>query len=291
MDAATPMVETIAEACDRHLSALVSADRLSHKTQALHRTQIRKLVRVAGATPADALRLHHLAGVVISHHFARTLKALYKWAADEDVQLLPRNQFAKLTPPPTGRRERVLSQAEWVRLLWATPSRYRRLLWLAAETTMRPGEVRALTFRQIDFNARTICLTKFKAKRMRRDGRRVRYVPLTQDAGLVLDRLRRRRPSDGLVFTNHRGLPITGDALGRMMRRARARAGLEPVEGGEPVVCYTLRHTSATNRIRGGMPINVVSETMGHTNTTMTQRYQHLGPADLVAELDRLRPR
>lgn len=268
----------------------MSAGQLSPKTLALHRCQLRKLAAAAGDFPAADLRAYHLVGVDLSNHFVRTLKALFKWASDDDVTLVPRNPFRKLATPPTGRRERTVSPAEFRRFLVACPRHYRRFFWLALHTAMRPGELRGLTWDQIDPAERCVVLTSFKAKRQRRDGLQRRHVPLTVAAANWLAREHRRRGGrPGLVFLDRRGKPLTPNGVRCVVRRARAKAGLEPVAGGERLVMYTLRHTAATERVRRGMPINVLAVQMGHTNTQMTQRYQHLKPADLVAALDRVR--
>ena len=285
---------TVAQMIDTYLAyraALVAADQLSPRTLALDRTQLKKVRTAAGAYKAHDLRAWHLAGVTLSNHLVRAIKAVFEWASGEDVGIVERNRFSKLPTPPTGRRERVLDRAELARLIRAVPRHYRRYLWLAVQTTMRPGELRGLAWEQIDLPNRSVVLTSFKAKKKRRDGLQRRHVPLTEPACRYLARRRRREAPAGPLFRDRRGRPLTANGVRCVFRRARAAAGLDGAAGAEKVVCYTLRHTSATQRVRDGLPVNVLAVVMGHTNTQMTQRYTHLKPADLVAALDRAKGR
>jgi integrase len=284
-------VAHLVDSFDAHLRVRVACGEISEKTREAHGYQLAKLGRVAGRFPAAELRAHHLIGVELTHHFVRSLKAAYKWAAEDDQQLVPRHPFKALRTPPTGRRERTLTPEEFRRLLRAVNAEYRRFLLLMAHTTVRPGEARLLTWSQVDFPNRSLVLTKFKGRRMRRDGLKVRHVPLTDVAARLLSWLRDKgsRPTgpDAPVFLDRYKQPPTPNGIRCMIRRARAKAGLEPAGHGERIVCYSLRHTSATDRVRSGMPENVLSVIMGHTNPGMTRRYQHLKPADLVTAVDR----
>ena len=101
----------------------------------------------------------------------------------------------------------------------------------------------------------------------------------------LLTRLaRKRQPSpDNFIFLNNDGKPWTANAVRWRMKRLRQKVGLGVDENGEQVVAYTMRHTSATRASARGVRDKVLAELMGHTNTSTTQRYQHL-QADHLAE-------
>ena len=44
------------------------------------------------------------------------------------------------------------------------------------------------------------------------------------------------------------------------------------------VTWHKLRHTTATELMRQGVPLAVVSEVLGHTSVEMTKRYTHVAP-------------
>ena len=274
------------------LQVRVSAGWITRQTHEWYRYQLDKLRAQCGELPAAELRGRHLTGITLTHHFVRAVKALYKFGADEEQALVPRNPFTKLRTPACGRRDRILTPAEVVKLYRAATPLFRSFLFLQLHLTCRPGELRKLRWNQIDFDRRTITLGEFKAKNRRKDGLKTRVIPMDQDAARRLARWYAERnplPSEH-VFIGRRGKPWTPNAVRTHMRNARKRAGLDGGHG-ERVVCYTMRHTSATQAVRDGMPENVLSVIMGHTNPAMTRRYQHLQPDDLVNAVDRARAR
>jgi integrase len=238
--------------------------------------------------PADALRTQHLAAITLSTAFVRCLKRLYKWAADGD--LIPRDPFAKLSIPPAGRRNRTLTRAELSRLYRAGPRPFRLLLMVQLRTRARPGELRGLTWAQVDWTQRVLWLWEFKGQNRRKDKLKARAIPMDVVVTRLLRNLHRKAkdPSPaGHVFISTRGgRAWTSNGLRCAMRTARAKCGLDG--GDEPVVCYHMRHTGATEAVRCGVDLKHLAELMGHTRTTTTERYVHLDTSDLVKTMDKL---
>lgn len=82
----------------------------------------------------------------------------------------------------------------------------------------------------------------------------------------------------GLVCTNGAGGPVPQAKVRTELRAAMAAAGVNRDRFGP----HTLRHTFATQLLRVGTPLNVVSAHLGHADTAITLRtYQHLVPLDL----------
>jgi integrase len=75
-------------------------------------------------------------------------------------------------------------------------------------------------------------------------------------------------------------------ALVKAMRAARERAGVPNA------VCYSARHTFATDSLAAGLSDGVTAELLGHASTRMLRNYAHLAAkADaLRAALARVRP-
>lgn len=268
---------------------MVCAGQTSEKTLDWYVSMLNHLAPLGGS-PAEMLRTHHLAGIKFTNGFVRVLKRLYRWGAAED--LLPKDPFAKLTVPPCGRRERILTRPELRRLYLATSRAFRRLLFVQLRTIARPGEIRQLTWEQIDWANRVIVLVKFKGKKLRRDKLRARLIPLSLPVLRILKNLHRKSadPSPtGRVFIAHRGKPWTANGARCAMRSARVRAGLE--DGGERIVFYSARHTGATLAIRAGIELKLVAEMMGHARTSTTERYVHLDTSDVVGAIDRMNAR
>lgn len=276
------------------MSALLVKVKLGQAEPATHtwyRIQLAKLDKAAGEFPAAELRAHHLTSVDFTYHFVRAMKALYRWAADEDTALVPRDPFRKLKAPPCGERTRVLTRGEMVALYRASGRQFRRFLFLMTRTIARPGEIRGLVWGDIQWERRLITLKRFKGKKRRTDGVKVRTIPLDLAAVRLLRNLWERagRPGPAApVWLDRFGKHLTSNAVRCRMRRARERAGLDPEGVEERVVCYSLRHTSATEATRGGTDTAVLAKIMGHTRTATTNRYQHLAGNDLVDEVDRI---
>lgn len=272
-----------------HVRLLVKAGVNEPTTLRWYSDQLAHL-RQLGELPADALRTHHLAGIDLTNAFARALKRLFKWAAAED--LVPKDPFAKLAVPPCGARTRVLTRPELRRLYLLSSRAFRRLLFVQLRTLARPGEIRNLTWGQIDWTQRVIVLGKFKGQKKRRDQKKARPIPLSLPVLRLLKNLHRKsadRSPEARVFLAARGEPWTPNGVRCAMRTARRRAGLNG--GGERVVCYTLRHTGATNAIRADVPLKLVAEIMGHARASTTERYLHLDTEDLVKAIDRVNGR
>lgn len=274
-----------------HLGLLVRAGVNEQTTRTWYADQLRHLDHLADF-PAEALRTHHLATIELNNGFVRALKRLYRWGAAED--LVPKDPFAKLSIPPCGRRERVLTRGELARLYRASPRALRLLLMVQLRTIARPGEIRSLTWGQIDWDQRVIILVKFKGQKKRRDKAKARAIPLDLVVIRLLANLKRKSPDPspaGRVFRSTRyGRPWTSNGVRCAMRVARVRAGLD-LGDGERVVCYTLRHTGATTAIRKGLDLKHLAEVMGHARSSTTERYTHLNVADVVNSIDRINQR
>lgn len=279
-----------------HLAVRVKLGDLTNATYDWYKVQLDKLDHAAGDFPAAEVRAGHLVAVTFTYHFVRALKALFKWASDEDVGLLQKDPFKKLRPPPCGERQRVLSRDEMTRLYWAAGRRLRRLLFILSRTIARPGEIRGLKWGDIQWDRRLITLTKFKGKKRRRDGVKLRTIPLDRPAWRLLRRMWEHRGEPGPelpVWLDRNGKQWSPNGVRCAMRTARVKAGLDPDVIEERIVCYTLRHTSATNATRAGVTDNTLARVMGHARTATTNRYQHLAGDDLVNAIDRVsaRPR
>lgn len=277
-------VTNLIETFDRQLQASVSAGTKAEATRDWYFWQLKKLKAAAGSLPAAELRVWHLNEVKITNHFARALRALYGWASDND--LTPKNPFLKLQIPKAGQRERTVSRAELTKLYLACNRQYRRYLFLLAHTMCRPSEIRLLKIEDIDVKNRVIILTDFKGKKARMDGIKARVIPLDRSAVMLITAMLRQGKGPYLFG----GLkPWSYTSVRSAMRRARLKAGLNTE--GERVVCYTLRHTGATNAMRAGIQTTLLAKIMGHAKVTTTQRYQHPTSVDMVEAIDAIHDR
>jgi integrase/recombinase XerD len=83
------------------------------------------------------------------------------------------------------------------------------------------------------------------------------------------------------LFAEPVGEPLRYQAVHQLVRRLRARTGID-------FTLHMLRHTHATDLLRRGVSLDVVSKLLTHRSSqTTSQTYVHLDTADLRAELVR----
>ena len=111
-----------------------------------------------------------------------------------------------------------------------------------------------------------------------------RVIPLTPVAVDALREHRKRQlaermaaghpGNEGLVFTTPSGKPVWGSNILPMLRAHLARLGLPKVG------LHDLRHSAATVLFAQGIPLEVISDMLGHATTRITSDlYRHRVPA------------
>jgi integrase len=191
---------------------------------------------------------------------------------------------------PAADERRILTLPEVERLVAATPAPYRAFVATAAWTGMRLGELRALTWADIDLTSRLITVDKTRYRqqlqRATKNGE-TRAVPIPPHLATELAAWRASSPSprtpDALVFRSPRGTPLDGDDFRRrVFAPALARAGLDPATR-----IHDLRHTSASLYLASGATVREVMDIHGWKRMETALRYLHT-TAPLTAAADRL---
>ena len=158
------------------------------------------------------------------------------------------------------------------------------LVRIAAYVGLRRGELVALHWRDVDFVGRKLIIRRslsgdIEVKSTK--SRRVREVPLPDQAAVALEGLSRRGEftgPDDYVFCSRLGRRLDPSALRRRYERARDAAGLERLR------FHDLRHTYGSLLVAGGIDLVSVKAAMGHSRITTTERYLHARPAGELAE-------
>jgi integrase/recombinase XerD len=168
--------------------------------------------------------------------------------------------------------------------------RDRLLVALLAETGMRVGQALGLRHGDIDSPAREIRIVPRadNANDARAKCRSVHTVAVTSALIRLYSEylfVEYRDLDCDYVFVNlwgqPRGHPLRYQAVAGLVARLGARTGIE-------FTVHMLRHSHATDLIRQGVPIEVVSKRLTHASVvTTSQTYLHLSAADVAAELVR----
>lgn len=180
--------------------------------------------------------------------------------------------------PRTWRRlPNVLHRDEVARLLDAPDLndplywRDKALLEFAYASGVRVSELIGLKVRDVDLQEGFAVVFGKGAKE--------RLVPVGRAAlqALVLyireirPRLVRSQESEGALFLNARGQPLSRMGVWKILRKQVERAGIT-----KRVSPHTLRHSFATHLLEGGADLAAVQEMLGHADISTTQVYTHV---------------
>ncbi len=294
---------------DKHLLPRFGALRLNHisvgmieslrndlRAQEYAPRTINTIVRIAGAVFRAAIRRHQ----AVSNPVA-DIEPAFKATRE----LVPGEDGAR--DGDSVKPDSVLSPSQ-VRLMLdaATPGYYRTLFTMAFVTGMRSGELLALQWGNIEFDAADGSRGKIHVERTMSRARvdpkepvRPRFYPPKTEAGTrwitiapaMVSMLKAWKiqcsPSDlDLVFPGDDGQPACRDRI--------LKCGLHPaLRRAEllQVTFHSLRHSCASAMIAAGAPITEVQHRLGHASPAITLRvYSHFfkdaetGAADRLAE-------
>lgn len=188
------------------------------------------------------------------------------------------------TPKAWKKLPDVLSVAEMEALLEA-PDLARPLAWrdramleFAYASGVRVSELTDLRIRNLYLDEEFASVFGKGAKE--------RLVPIGRRAiGALSIYLRETRPvldrgkSEGRVFLNARGGPLTRMGVWKILRQHVQTAGIE-----KRVSPHVLRHSFATHLLEGGADLVAVQEMLGHADIGTTQRYTHVDRTYLQQE-------
>lgn len=260
----------------------------ARRTAEFYEHQLGKMLPLVGELDALAVKTEHVYRLKVTWHLVLSLQRLYNWAVEEH-ELLPFNPLRKLKRPRLGKRRRVLTPIELVRLLRRASSDFRRFLLAARESAARPQELAVLCWQDLRWEGpyAALCsalrdglayfhLDDYKGRDRRSDPTTPRVIPVSPRLGRLLWRLHGGRPLLGRIFRTSAGQDWHRNKLRSRMKRVLVGLGQWHKDGRETVCCYTLRHTTATALAAAGWQMSVLQTLLGHANIKTTARYVHV---------------
>jgi integrase len=186
---------------------------------------------------------------------------------------LTSNPFADIEKPKAGdARSRRLEPGEWERLEMACrQSRnpfIRDMVEFGVETAMRRGEVLSASWRDVDFQKRTMHIPQAKNGHSR-------TIPLSPCALDILGRVKAQSGGDERIFRT------TEDAVKMAWRRVMGRVRLADFR------YHDLRHEAVSRFFEAGLSVPEVALISGHRDPRMLFRYAHPRAEDIAKKLAR----
>ena len=99
---------------------------------------------------------------------------------------------------------------------------------------------------------------------------KMRFIPLRQRGQDLMDTFIDGREIQDWIFTGYNRTPLTPAAVRKVTRKIKK--GEDLLKDLSP---HVLRHTFATNALRGGMDLKVLQSLLGHADIKTTARYLH----------------
>jgi integrase len=206
----------------------------------------------------DTFHSERLSGSRI-RSIVNALRTLYRWA--QEREFASRNPAAEIRLPAMDAtpRDRVATPAERAELLSVLEPDDQVPFAIAAHSSARAAEIRALDWSDVDLQRGAIRLAGAGGK----SAAARRVVPLTRPLATTLKAawLRAGRPSEGRVCAPRRSSRSGELATGQLLKRAgKAWKAADLV----PITLHQCRHSCATWLDHAGVSPKVASEWMGH---------------------------
>jgi integrase len=165
----------------------------------------------------------------------------------------------------------------------AANGRLQALFVIAITLGLRPGELRKLTWDHVDLNRGGVHVWRSASKSgdtKTPKSRRSLELPKRAVAALTVHKARQAKErreageawqDNDLVFCHENGAPYTSDQLNWRFSKMTRRAGIGRWHAREG------RHTAASIMSSNGVPIQDISDTLGHKSTHVTETvYRHV---------------
>nr|WP_210344127.1 site-specific integrase [Nitratireductor aquibiodomus] len=207
------------------------------------------------------------------------LKAALNWAYHN--QLISEDTAWRLVKPyraTTSARVRFLNADEQKALLKASTGAIGNLVAAALVTGARFGELARLRVADFDDANGSIFIAESKSGKSR-------HIPLPPGGVTLFRKLATDRPPEAPLLTQENGVEWRRATYHRDFKALLDKAHLEDV------TLHELRHTYASTMVRGGAPLMVVAQALGHSDTRMVEKhYAHLAQSYVSDTIRRLAP-
>lgn len=230
-------------------------------------------------------RPHHLTDWIESHPSWKSVStrrakacmvsAAFRWAANGER--IARNPFHAVRYGDAERRP-DLPDETLDQVLQHANKRYERAVRFLRLTACRLTELCEAEWPNVDLDRGIWIIHRHKSRK--RTGK-PKVVALVAEAVALLRAIQSENTEPaGFVFINNRGRPWTRSSLGQCLRYMKRAHGIKT-----PASLHGIRHRWGSCAVANGAPIKLVSAQMGHSTTTVTEKYY----VDLTGEIEAIR--
>ncbi len=227
---------------------------------------------------AHSPRQYDYAGTVVTR--------ILNWAW-KDVGKIRQHHCAGLSKVyEADRAEIVWTPAHREALDAVAPEWVRRILAVACETGLRPGDLIRLSWQHVEATpkGRRIRLRTNKRKRLA-------YIPVSVAMAQILDATPSTSTGRLLILVNANGRPLTEHRASEALRQWRDRAGLTPAALGFDLRLQDARGTAATRLLSLGLSLSEIASHMGWSlrhAAAVIEHYARVSPDESDAILVKL---
>lgn len=263
---------TVAEIIAKYRQHAESVKLHCEEAASIRASVFRRFLETCGHLPIGEAKPFHLRDFIESQTTFRSsstkraaanmIRAAFEWAAQEER--IERNPFRVVKYPEAMPREpmpRDMLNEIITRTSCKCFERVLRFLWY---TGCRVSELCVLKWPNVDLEQGYCILARHKSFRYTR---RAKTLILISDAVALLASMRALdSTSNGFVFVNNRGLPWNRNSLAHALKRMKSRGDIDTHH-----TLHSIRHGFATHAIAAGAPVKLISEALGHANSTFTE--------------------